>query len=59
MFAWIEENALTIIVISVILILIAVAVFSLIREGKSKSSGCTGNYATCGMGCFSRTKTAK
>ena len=30
---------------------IGVAVFSLVKDKKSKKGGCTGNCATCGMGC--------
>ena len=51
MFAWIADNAVTIIVIAVILVLIGIAVFSLLRDKKNKKGGCTGNCATCGMGC--------
>ena len=51
MFVWLADNAVTVIVISVIIILIGIAVLSLIREKKNKSGGCTGNCATCGMGC--------
>ena len=51
MFAWIAENAVTVIVISVILILIGFAVFSLVKEKKNKKSCCTGNCESCGMGC--------
>ena len=51
MFAWIAENAVTIIVIAIILVLIGVAVFSLLKDKKNKRGGCTGNCATCGMSC--------
>lgn len=51
MFAWISENVVTIIVIAVILVLIGIAVFSLVKDKKNKKGGCTGNCATCGMGC--------
>ncbi len=51
MFAWIAENAATIITVSVVLILVGISVFSLIRDKKRKKGGCTGNCATCGMGC--------
>ncbi len=51
MFAWIAENALTIAVLSVLLAAVALAVFSLIKDKKNKKGGCTGNCATCGMGC--------
>ena len=51
MFAWIAENAVTIAAIAVILAMVAAAVVSLVKEKKRKSGGCTGNCATCGMGC--------
>ena len=51
MFAWITDNAATIVVIAVLLVLVGVAVFSIVRDKKSKKGGCTGNCATCGMGC--------
>ena len=51
MFAWIAENALTVAVISVILAAAGLAVFSLVRDKKKKKGGCTGNCATCAMGC--------
>ena len=51
MIAWIADNAVTIIVIAVILVLIGIAVFSLLRDKKNKKGGCTGNCATCGMRC--------
>ena len=51
MFAWIAENALTLAVIAVILAVAGLAVVSLVRDKKKKKGGCTGNCATCGMGC--------
>ena len=48
MFAWIAENAITIIVIAVILALIGGAVFSLLKDKKNKKGGCDGNCAACG-----------
>ena len=51
MFAWIAENAITIIVIAAVLVLIGVALFSVIKDKKNKKGVCTGNCATCGMGC--------
>lgn len=51
MLGWIADNAITIIAISIILIMIGIAVFSLMRDKKHKTGGCTGNCATCGMGC--------
>ncbi len=54
MFAWIADNALTIAVAAVILALVGLAVFSLVKDKKSKKGGCTGNCASCGMGCSCR-----
>ena len=51
MFAWIAENALTILVAAVLLAVIGLAVYSLAREKKRNPGGCTGNCAACGMGC--------
>ena len=51
MFAWIADNALTIAVIAVILAVIGIAVASLVKDKKSHSGGCTGNCASCSMGC--------
>ena len=51
MFAWIAENAATVIAIAAILIVVGFAVFSLVKDRKRGSGGCTGNCATCGMGC--------
>ena len=51
MFAWIAENAVTIIVIAIILALIGIAIYSLLKDKKNKKGGCTGNCAMCGMSC--------
>ncbi|HCH27967.1 MAG TPA: FeoB-associated Cys-rich membrane protein [Ruminococcaceae bacterium] len=51
MFAWISNNIVTIISVCVVLALIGLAVFSLVRDKKKGSGGCTGNCATCRMGC--------
>ncbi len=51
MFVWIADNAVTIVSILIIFALIGIAVFSVIRDKKSKKGGCTGNCSTCGMGC--------
>ena len=56
MFAWIAENAVTILVTAVLLFAVGAAVFSLVKEKKSRSGGCTGNCASCGMGCSYRDK---
>ncbi|MBQ7581026.1 MAG: FeoB-associated Cys-rich membrane protein [Clostridia bacterium] len=57
MFAWIAGNAGTLIVVAVVLALVAVAVFSLVKEKKNKKSCCTGNCASCHMGCLDEKKT--
>ena len=54
MFTWLAENAATIIALSAVIALIASAVIALIKEKKSKKGCCTGNCATCCMGCASR-----
>lgn len=51
MFAWIAENAVTIIVIAALLITVGIAVFCIVRDKKSNKGGCTGNCASCGMCC--------
>ena len=51
MISWIAENALTVIVIAVVLVMVGIAVFSLIRDKKSQKSCCTGNCAACRLGC--------
>ena len=51
MFAWIANNAVTIIAAAAVLLIAGVAVFSLVKEKKRGSSGCTGCCATCRMGC--------
>ncbi|MBO4769289.1 MAG: FeoB-associated Cys-rich membrane protein [Clostridia bacterium] len=51
MFAWIADNAATIIAIIIVLLLIGIAVLSIIRDKKSKKGVCTGNCSTCGMSC--------
>ncbi|MBR4257183.1 MAG: FeoB-associated Cys-rich membrane protein [Clostridia bacterium] len=51
MFTWLAENAATIIALSAVILLIAAAVIALIKENKSKKGKCTGNCATCCMGC--------
>ncbi len=51
MFAWIADNAVTIIAIVLVLLIAGLAVFSLVKDKKSGSGGCTGNCATCRMGC--------
>ena len=51
MLSWIAENAISIIVTAILLGLIGIAVFSLVKDKKSNRGGCTGNCATCGMGC--------
>ncbi|MBQ1892578.1 MAG: FeoB-associated Cys-rich membrane protein [Clostridia bacterium] len=51
MFAWIAQNAATIISAAAVLILVGIAVFALIKQKKSKKGGCTGNCASCGSCC--------
>ena len=51
MFAWFAENAVTVAALAGVLVLIGIAVFTLVREKKNKSGGCTGNCAACGMAC--------
>ena len=52
MFAWLAENAVTVIVVAILLVIIGVAVFSVVKD--KKTGKCTGNCATCGMGCSCR-----
>ncbi len=56
MFAWIANNAVTIITVVLLLVVIGIALFSLLKDKKHKSGGCTGNCATCGMNCSSGKK---
>jgi hypothetical protein len=51
MLAWIAENAVTVIAIAVVLVLIGAAVASLVKDKKNSKGGCTGDCASCGMGC--------
>ena len=51
MFEWIAENAVTIIVLAIVLVIVGIAVFSLVKQKKNKSCCCTGDCSTCGMGC--------
>ena len=51
MFEWIANNAVTLAVIAVLLVIVGTAVFALIKEKKSKKGVCSGNCASCGMGC--------
>ena len=51
MFAWIADNLVTVVTVAVLLVIAGVAVFSLVKDKKKKTGGCTGNCATCGMGC--------
>ena len=56
MFVWIANNAVTVVAVAVLLAVIGVAVFSIVRDKKKNKGGCTGNCATCGMGCSYGTK---
>lgn len=51
MFAWIADNAATLIAAAAVLILVGLAVFSIVKEKKSRKGGCTGNCASCGGCC--------
>ena len=51
MFAWIADNLVTVVTVAVLLVIAGAAVFSLVKDKKKKTGGCTGNCATCGMGC--------
>lgn len=51
MFAWIADNTAAIIAVSGVIVLVGAAVFSLVRDKKRNKGGCTGNCASCGMGC--------
>lgn len=51
MFTWIANNAATLIAMTAVLIVIGIAVFSLIKDKKNNKGGCTGNCASCRMGC--------
>ena len=56
MFQWIAENALTVIVVAVLLITVGFAVFSLIKDKKNKKGCCSGNCAACRIGCNNEKK---
>jgi len=51
MFAWIAENFITLITAAAVLIAVGSAVFSLVKDKKKGSGGCTGNCASCGACC--------
>ncbi len=51
MFAWFAENLATILTILVLTAVIGIAVYSIAKDKRNKSGGCTGNCASCGMGC--------
>ena len=57
MLAWIAENAVTLAAMAVVLVLIGAAVVSLVKDKKNNKGGCTGNCASCGMGCPYKQKT--
>ena len=57
MLAWIADNAATIIAAAAVLALVGIAVFSIVKQRKSKKGGCTGNCASCGGCCpYSKNK---
>lgn len=49
MIAWLTNNAVTIVVTAVLLIMIGLAVFSLMKDKKKK--GCVCNCSDCSMKC--------
>ena len=51
MFQWIGENVVTIVTVAILLAVLGLALYAVIKEKKKKTGGCTGNCATCGMGC--------
>ncbi len=53
MFAWIADNAATILTSAAVLIVVGLAVFSLVKQkkGAGAKGGCTGNCASCGGCC--------
>ena len=51
MFTWFAENAVTLIALAALLTAVGLAVRSLVKKKKTCSCGCTGDCATCGMGC--------
>lgn len=51
MISWITQNAVTIIAVIIVLLVIGIAVLSLVKDKKKNPGGCTGNCASCGMGC--------
>ena len=53
MLGWIAENAATVITSAVLIICVALAVFSLVKRRK-RGSGCAGSCASCGCGCHRR-----
>lgn len=59
MLAWLAENAVTVVTVTVLIVITGLAVFSLIREKKNKKGVCTGNCASCGACCGSKNKGLK
>ena len=51
MFAWIADNAVTVIAAAAVLIAVGIAVLSIVKQKKSGKGGCTGNCASCGGCC--------
>lgn len=51
MAAWIADNALNIIVTAILIVVVGIAIFSIVRNKKHRSCGCSGSCASCGMGC--------
>ena len=51
MLSWLAENAVTIITIGVLLVIFGIAIYSVVKNKKNKSCGCSCNCASCGMNC--------
>ena len=56
MFAWVAENAATVITLAVVLLAIGSALFAIIKERKGSAGGCSGNCASCGGCCACKKK---
>ena len=52
MFSWIAENIVTVVAAAAVLLVCAFAVWTIAKDRK-RGKTCTGNCATCGMGCSS------
>ncbi|MCR4772241.1 MAG: FeoB-associated Cys-rich membrane protein [Oscillospiraceae bacterium] len=54
--AWLTNNAVTVIASAVVLAAVGMAVAVLAKDKKRGSGACTGNCASCRMGCASAGK---